>query len=94
MIVGYLLFEVAKRIGKKKIAFAPIIILISIYLFFTLQRQYVWKDNLSLWKDTAAKSYYHALPHSNYGYALEKAGRTDGAIKQYEIALDQASVIK
>lgn len=88
MIVGYLLFEVAKRIGKKKIAFAPIIILISIYLFFTLQRQYVWKDNLSLWKDTAFKSYYHALPHSNYGYALEKAGRTDGAIKQYEIALD------
>ncbi len=88
MIIGYLLFEVTKRIANKKIAFAPIVILISIYLFFTLQRQDVWKDNLSLWRDTAVKSYYHALPHSNYGYALEKAGKTDDAIKQYEIALD------
>jgi hypothetical protein len=88
IIIGYLLFELAKRIGKKKIVFAPIIILISIYLCFTIRRQYVWKDNLSLWRDTAVKSYYHALPHSNYGYALEKAGKTDDAVKQYEIALD------
>jgi tetratricopeptide (TPR) repeat protein len=88
MIIVYLLFEVAKRMGKKKFAFAPIMILISIYLFFTFLRQDVWKDNLSLWKDTAFKSYYHALPHSNYGYALEKAGRTDDAVKQYEIALN------
>ena len=72
IIIGYLLFELGKRLGKRKIAFAPIIILISIYLYFTILRQEVWKDNMSLWKDTAAKSYYHALPHSNYGYALEK----------------------
>lgn len=88
IIIGYLLFELSKRVGKSKIAYAPIIILISIYLCFTILRQDVWKDNLSLWRDTAAKSYYHALPHSNYGYALEKAGKTDEAIKQYEIALD------
>ena len=88
MIVGYLAVEVAKKFGKKRIAFAPIIILISVYLFFTIKRQDVWKDNLSLWKNTSYKSFYHALPHSNYGYALEKAGRTDAAIKQYEIALD------
>jgi tetratricopeptide (TPR) repeat protein len=88
MIAGYVLVEVAKRSGRKMIAFLPMIILISFYLFFTLNRQDVWKDNLSLWKDTSFKSFYHALPHSNYGFALEKAGRTDEAIKQYEIALD------
>jgi len=87
MIIGYLLLERAKRMSTKKIAWALMTILISLYLFFTLQRQDVWKDNLSLWKDTSFKSYYHALPHSNYGFALEKAGKTDEAIRHYEIAL-------
>ncbi len=88
MLIGYRVFEVAERIGSKRIAIALIVVLISLYLSFTVRRQGVWKDNLSLWKDTSHKSFSHALPHSNYGYALEKAGMTDDAIKQYEIALD------
>ncbi len=88
IIAAYLLLELATRIVKREVAFALITVLISSYLILSLMRQEVWKDNLSLWKDTSHKSFSHALPHSNYGYALEKAGRTGDAIKQYEIALD------
>lgn len=88
MVIAYLVSEMLERIASKKIALALVFVLISTYLFSTLLRQAVWKDNLTLWQDTSVKSYYHAIPHSNYGYALEKAGRYDEAIEQYKIALD------
>jgi tetratricopeptide (TPR) repeat protein len=64
-------------------------VLISLsYLFFTIERQDVWKSNLALWEDTSGKSPHHALPHTNYGLALRDAGRGDEAIRELLIALD------
>ncbi len=87
MLVGYLIPEAGKRIKVQKAAWFFGFLLCLLYLFFTIERQSVWKDNLILWEDTSKKSPYHALPHSNYGMALKDAGRTDEAIRELLIAL-------
>ena len=43
---------------------------------------------MSLWKDASQKSFNYALPHVNYGLALEEAGKTEEAKKEYFLALN------
>ncbi|HEX3037015.1 MAG TPA: tetratricopeptide repeat protein, partial [Thermodesulfobacteriota bacterium] len=58
------------------------------YLFFTVDRQSVWKDSLVLWEDTSKKSFYDAIPHINYGEALRDVGKWDEAIKEFLLVFD------
>jgi len=88
MLIGYLLLGLDWNAYAKKFAWVFATILTLSFLFFTIERQEVWKDRLSLWEHTSTKSYDHAIPHTNYGFALENAGRTEDAIKEYKIALD------
>ncbi|MDA2919457.1 hypothetical protein MYX76_08205 [Desulfobacterota bacterium AH_259_B03_O07] len=88
LLIGYLVLGFECKASAKKFVWAFAMILTLSYLFFTIERQEVWKDKLSLWEHTAAKSYDFGLPHTNYGLALENAGRRDDAIKEYKIALD------
>ncbi|MFQ5786913.1 MAG: tetratricopeptide repeat protein [Thermodesulfobacteriota bacterium] len=88
MLIGYLVLGFEWNARTKKFVWVFATILTLSYLFFTIERQEVWKDKLSLWEHTSTKSYDHALPHTNYGLALENAGRRDEAIKEYKIALD------
>lgn len=57
------------------------------YSVGTVQRNYVWKDNLTLWTDTVKKSPTAAGPHRYFGEALLDKGLADRAIEQFFIAL-------
>ncbi len=50
-------------------------------------RNFVWKDELSLWSDVVAKSPQKARPHNNLGEALFDRGQFDGAEREYREAL-------
>jgi tetratricopeptide (TPR) repeat protein len=82
------MIETGKRIGAQKIGWAFAFLLCLSYLFFTIERQDVWKNNLSLWEDTSKRSPRYAIPHSNYGMALRDAGKTDEAIRELLVALN------
>jgi len=86
-----LLFAVLiKKTGNlkaKKALYAGLLILISLYSVGTIARNPVWKDNLSFWSDTAAKSPRSDLAHNELGFALLNAGRTDEAIREFLTAL-------
>jgi tetratricopeptide (TPR) repeat protein len=56
-------------------------------LYFTIDRQNVWKNRLNFWQDASSKSDHHAIPHINYGMALLDAGRTEEAISEFNISL-------
>jgi tetratricopeptide (TPR) repeat protein len=88
LLIAYLILKVEKRIKAQRIGWAFVSVLCLSYLFFTIERQGVWKDNLALWGDTLKKSPNCAIPHSNYGMALRDVGRTDEAIRELLIALD------
>lgn len=54
----------------------------------TALRNEVWRDDLTLWADAAAKSPNKARPHQFLGVALDERGETDAAIAELRRALD------
>jgi tetratricopeptide (TPR) repeat protein len=54
---------------------------------FTVSRNMVYRSEISLWEDTAAKSPGKARVHNNLGYAYERAGRFAEARESYLRAL-------
>ncbi len=88
LLIGYLILEAGKDIKAQKASLLFGFLICLFYLFFTIQRQSIWKNNLVLWEDTSKKSPNHAIPHSNYGMALKDAGKMDEAIREFSIALD------
>jgi len=86
LFIGYVFLLLYKKIGLNYSAI-PLIIVLAIFLHLNIDRQAVWKDRLSLWKDTSEKSVY-AFPHSNYALALQNAGDDEKALKAYAQALN------
>jgi Flp pilus assembly protein TadD len=55
--------------------------------FWTMQRNAVWRDELTLWQDCAAKSPHKARPHYNVGLIMAENGQTEEAARHYRRAL-------
>ena len=64
-----------------------LIILTGLYSVGTIKRNYIWKDNYSLWTDTTKKSPDGHIPQHHMGDAYYKKGEIDKAFKHYQIAL-------
>src|SRR3989304_2939143 len=88
MLLGYLLLEAARRMKSQKIAWAFGFLLCIFYLFFIIEGQSIWRDELSLWKYASKKSPDHASPHLNYGVALSVAGKGEEAIRELLVAFE------
>ena len=87
LLLGYVLIRAGKRERYRKSVWALGVVILLGFTVLTAQRQAVWRNDLSLWRDATQKSPYHPLPHTNYGLALLNTGALDEAIKQYSIAL-------
>jgi tetratricopeptide (TPR) repeat protein len=83
-----------KALGKfssrtgKVVVLNMVIIMVALFSFKTIERNSVFKDELSLWSDTVKKSPMSFKAHLNYGYALYNAGFTDDAYNEYLRALE------
>jgi len=64
-----------------------LIILTGLYSAGTIKRNYIWRDNYSLWTDTVEKSPGGYIPHNNLGSANFEQQRFEDAIKEYMIAI-------
>jgi tetratricopeptide (TPR) repeat protein len=64
-----------------------ILILVLVYALLSFNRNYVWKDDYNIWKDTAEKSQYKARPHSNFALVAYKRGLFDEALNEAEKTL-------
>jgi tetratricopeptide (TPR) repeat protein len=87
LVIGNIIMEAGKRARLRKAAWGFGIVLVATYAFASYERQAVWKDDLSLWRNASLSSPYHPLPHSNYGLALSNNGELDEAIREFNIAL-------
>ena len=59
----------------------------ALFCVWTLERNKVWADEITLYRDSAAKSPGKARPHNNLGAALSRKGFFPEAIEQYRAAL-------
>jgi tetratricopeptide (TPR) repeat protein len=75
---------------KLNLRHIELIVVISFLAFCccaTYQRNFVWKDDLSLWSDIVKKSPFKARVYNYMGLAYNKAGELDNAIIQYKKSL-------
>jgi len=88
VLVAFLIGWMDENRENWKIAGRGALLLISAVLALaTFMHNAVWKDNLSLWSDTAKKSPESAEAHAYLGYALYESGDVDGAIREYRTAI-------
>jgi Flp pilus assembly protein TadD len=62
--------------------------MVTVSAIWTYDRNTVYKDRVTFWRDCVDKSPRKARPHNNLGVALADQGYHDEAIKQYRKALE------
>jgi tetratricopeptide (TPR) repeat protein len=86
---GFFLLTIkfSKPVFTKFLALSLVMILISLGIA-TFHRNFVWGNEIRLWKDVVEKSPHKARPLNNLGVALEHAGKREEAMKVLTHALD------
>ena len=82
LLLGCIFSRPLSTVRNKNAVLTAAFLLSASYLFFTVDRQLVWRDGITLWEDTARKSPLSYIPHINYGIALLDAGKEDEALKE------------
>ena len=76
------------RYSKHALPAAIILSLVgALFCMWTFERNRAWADEISLYRDSAAKSPGKARPQNNLGAALSRGGQYEEAIEQYRVAL-------
>ncbi len=64
-----------------------LVLVLTLFAFLTVERQKIWKNRLSFWKETTKVNPHKAFPRTNYAKTLHDFGEYKKAIEQYLIAL-------
>jgi len=78
--------RIAEDRGKRMLAFACTALIVCSMAIISFQRSMTWKTNLSLWRDTVAKSPAFKMIRVDYMLALLNDGDLNEAEKQYRVA--------
>ncbi len=62
--------------------------IVACYSFLTYQRNFVWKDEISLWSDVIGKSPNKLRPYKNRGSAYQREGHLDQALADFSKAIE------
>jgi tetratricopeptide (TPR) repeat protein len=89
IVVASLFSWMIRRVPRgREVALGLCLVVTALFSVATLQRNPVWKDELTLWTDTVGKSPDGALPRLQFGIAHAENGDLEGALEQYRIALE------
>lgn len=87
MIVLMAVVFTERYLRPVKLRVAVLICLAVVSAFWTYERNHVWRDEVSLWNDSAVKSPLKARPQNNLGLAFMGRGDFGLAIEKYLDAL-------
>jgi tetratricopeptide (TPR) repeat protein len=66
---------------------AVLVLAVGWYAVLTYQRNFVWQDELSLWKDVVSKSPGNKMAHNNLGTIYRDSGKVDKAMAEFNTAI-------
>jgi tetratricopeptide (TPR) repeat protein len=72
---------------NQKVFATGAVLMLVFYSVGTIERNAVWKNEISLWTDVKKKSPNLLRPYNNLGEAYDKRGEFDKAITEFEAAL-------
>ncbi len=89
LLVGWLAGRAWSRApaGRRRVLAALLAVGLLVSMAGTIQRNRVWRDDVSLWEDTAAKSQVSGMALRSLATAYQKQGRVDDARRYFEQAL-------
>lgn len=76
-----------KRRGLKMSAAVIVAITLSLYIYGTIKRTYIWRDQYSLWSDAVKKSPESGSAHNELGTAYMNMGKKKKALYHYRKSL-------
>ncbi|HSB04484.1 MAG TPA: tetratricopeptide repeat protein [Thermodesulfobacteriota bacterium] len=85
--LGHFLYRLNGKALSRNIVFGLAILLLCFYSLITMERNRVFKDELTLWSDALRKSPNKMRVHHNLGRAYFHRGQFDEAIREGEVAL-------
>jgi len=85
ILAGVIMGELWKT-RIRKVALGGLVLITIVYSAGVVQRNMVWRDDLTLWSDAAKKAPEIPITYSSLGSAYRKAGMYDQAIGAYRKA--------
>lgn len=76
-----------RYIRPKWLVLGVLCTVVAVFSVWTFERNKVWRDEVTLWKDIIKKSPNKPRPHNNLAVILSDRGKTDEAIAHYSEAL-------
>jgi tetratricopeptide (TPR) repeat protein len=87
MLVSLLAVSIGYRYIKpqwaKAAALCVVLVVITVFSVWTYERNSIWSDEVTLWRDCVAKSPKKPRPNGNLALALDKKGKFEEAISHY-----------
>lgn len=80
---------ISQRVGRVLVAGA-IGLLVGAFAYGAVNRNRIWSSDLTLWEDAARKQGTWRA-HMNYALALEDVGRSEEALREFEVAVERGS---
>ena len=85
LLAAFLCGPVRRRFPR--VALVVVAAILALYVVGTVQRNTVWKNEVTLWADALRKSPGRVEPHIQMGIGYAEQGMLDAAIAEYEEAL-------
>ncbi|MEW6067185.1 MAG: tetratricopeptide repeat protein [Nitrospirota bacterium] len=81
-----IIFSFFRLFARENLRYGILALLLFVASLITVNRNIIWQDNLTLYKDTIEKSPNFAVARNEYGIALFINGKPDEALEQFKIA--------
>jgi len=80
---------ICQNLNSKKVYYfySGVVSILILFSVIAIDRNTIWKDEISLWEDAKRKSPGLVRPYNNLGEAYDKLGNYDQAIKEFKQAL-------
>ena len=83
MLIPLAVSCICRFITNKTVLSVLLCLLVALFSSWTYQRNFVWQDELSLWRDGVGKTPNSARAHNNLAVELKRAGKLEEAVTHY-----------
>ncbi len=90
LVILLVVLSAHRYVRSKWLKIGMLCVVVTMFSFWTYDRNSIWGDELSFWRDCVGKSYQKARPNYNMGVALDKRGRLEEAITYFSKAIEIA----
>ena len=87
-VFSIFILSLKNQVKLKLFKSLAVMLVLPLFSLLNIQRNLVWKDGLTLWKDCALKTPNHVKPHINLGSEYTKKGLNKLAVDEFKKAIE------